>query len=70
MNYAKLAHMANQISANLAAQGEAAAVAQTAQHIRRFWDPRMRQALLAGAGEGLEPLALAALALLAGDGAG
>ena len=43
----QLIYMANQIARNLAAQGEAVAVAQTAQHIRDFWDPRMKAAILA-----------------------
>lgn len=38
----RLIYMANQIARNLAAEGEAEAVAATAQHIASFWDPRMR----------------------------
>ena len=56
----QVVYMANQIARNFAAQGEAAAVAQTAQHIRDFWDPRMKAAILATT-EGLEPLAKAAV---------
>ena len=56
----QVVYMANQIARNFAAQGEAAAVAQTAQHIRDFWDPRMKAAILANS-EGLEPLARAAV---------
>ena len=56
-----LVYMANQIARNLAFQGEAEAVAATAQHIRDFWDPRMKAAILAGGGEGLEPVARAAV---------
>lgn len=37
-----LVHMANQIARNFAIQGEEAAVAATAEHIRLFWDPRMK----------------------------
>src|SRR3546814_8807414 len=36
----RLIYMANQIARNLAAEGEAEAVAATAQHIASFWDPR------------------------------
>ena len=43
----KLVMMANQIARNVAVQGEARAVAVTADHIARFWDPRMRAAILA-----------------------
>ena len=45
MEGAKLARMADQIARNFAAQGEQAAVEQTAEHIRLFWDPRMKAAL-------------------------
>lgn len=44
---AHLIRMANQIAANLAAQGEAVATVETASHIARFWEPRMKAALLA-----------------------
>ena len=43
----KLIYMANQIGRFFASQGEAAAVAGTAEHVRKFWDPRMRAAILA-----------------------
>ncbi|CAN5340689.1 formate dehydrogenase subunit delta [soil metagenome] len=43
------------------------AVTQVADHVRKFWDPRMKRRLFdlvdAGAGE-LEPVALAATVLL------
>ena len=53
--------MANQIARNLAAQGEEAAVAGTAQHIRDFWDPRMKAAILADTLTALDPIAQAAI---------
>ncbi|HET9628182.1 MAG TPA: formate dehydrogenase subunit delta [Novosphingobium sp.] len=56
----QLVYMANQIARNFAAQGEATAVAATAQHIRDFWDPRMKAGILAD-GAGLDPLAKAAV---------
>ena len=34
--------MANQIARNFAALGDEAAIAQTAEHIVLFWDPRMK----------------------------
>ena len=40
----KLVMMANQIAAFFAAQGEARAVPQIADHVEKFWDPRMRPA--------------------------
>jgi formate dehydrogenase subunit delta len=54
----KLIHMANQIGSFFRTQGEAAAVAGTADHIKKFWDPRMRAAIFAhvdAGGAGLEP---------------
>ena len=65
MDRAALVRMANDIARNLAAQGEAAAIVQTARHIRDFWDPRMRAGILSGDRSGLCPIAAAALAELA-----
>jgi formate dehydrogenase subunit delta len=65
MQHDKLVMMANQIAAFFAAQGEARAVPQIANHIQQFWDPRMRKAILAhvaAGGAGLDPLAKAAIA--------
>jgi formate dehydrogenase subunit delta len=60
-----LVQMANQIARNLAVQGEARAVAATADHIRRFWDPwmirRLAEAEPETAGAALDPIARAAL---------
>ena len=64
----KLVMMANQIAAFFAAQGTARAVPQIADHIAKFWDPRMRRDIQAHAGQGgsgLSPLALAAIATMA-----
>jgi len=63
MDHARLVMMANQIARNLASQGEAEAIAQTARHLRDFWDPRMKAAILADR-TGLEPAAAAAVARL------
>lgn len=60
----KLVLSANQIAAFFAAQGEARAVPQIAAHIERFWDPRMRAAILGhvrAGGAGLQPLARTAI---------
>jgi len=46
-NSEKLIYMANQIAQAFAAQGEEAAVAQTADHIQKFWTPQMRRDLMA-----------------------
>ena len=59
MSPEKLVHMANQIGRFFAAQGEAQAVAGIADHLTKFWEPRMRRAILAhlaAGGAGLDPL--------------
>lgn len=53
-------YMANQISKFFASQGESVAVSGTAEHIKKFWDPRMRGAILqhlAMGGSGLDSVA-------------
>jgi formate dehydrogenase subunit delta len=63
----KLVYMANQIGRFFAHQGEAKAVAGIADHLARFWDPRMRaaiQAHLAAGGAGLDPLVRQAVEML------
>jgi formate dehydrogenase subunit delta len=55
----RLVYMANQIGKFFASQGADEAVAGTADHIEKFWDPLMRAAILAhvaAGGAGLEPL--------------
>lgn len=73
----KLVYMANQIAKFFASQGNDKAVAGTADHIRKFWDPRMRAQIFAHlktGGAGLDPVArqavekLAALAVAAQPG--
>jgi formate dehydrogenase subunit delta len=63
----KLVMMANQIARNLATQGRDEAAAKTADHIRRFWDPRMRATISRYVAEGgaLDPIARAAVLSLA-----
>ncbi len=56
--------MANQIARNLAAQGEVQAAAQTAQHIRDFWDPRMKAAIINCTDAELDPIAREAISRL------
>ena len=68
MNAARLTAMANQIGAFFRAQGEAVAVDRIEDHLRKFWDPRMRDQILAhvsAGGEGLEPTVKAAIERLA-----
>jgi formate dehydrogenase subunit delta len=60
----KLVMMANQIAKNVAIQGEEKAVKAIANHIQKFWEPRMRKAIIEHAskgGEGLDPVALRAV---------
>ena len=59
----RLVYMANQIARNFAVQGEDAAVLATADHIKAFWDPRMKAEIFAS-GAGLEPIAERAIAVL------
>ncbi|WP_373064754.1 formate dehydrogenase subunit delta, partial [Zavarzinia sp.] len=42
MDAQKLVRMANQIAAFFKAQGAASAPAEIADHLVKFWDPRMR----------------------------
>ena len=60
MDGATLTRMANDIARNLAAQGDAEAITAMAQHIRDFWDPRMKAAIPALDRQALHPIAAAA----------
>lgn len=68
MSHNQLVTMANNIAAFFAADPDReAAIEGVAQHLRNFWEPRMRQAILAHlgeGGEGLDPLVIEALARL------
>ena len=61
MDVKPLRYMIDQIARNFAAQGEEAAIAATAEHIRLFWDPRMKAAILADDRAALSPIAAAAV---------
>jgi formate dehydrogenase subunit delta len=63
----KLVYMANQIGKFFASQGEEKAVPLIADHLVKFWDPRMREeivAYLAADGSGLDPDVRRAVATL------
>lgn len=63
----KLVYMANQIGKFFASQSGDAAIAGTAEHIKKFWDPRMRKAIFAhldAGGQGLDPVPRSALEAL------
>ena len=67
MDALRLASMANQIAAFFRLQGEAAAVAGIEDHLRKYWDPRMRGQIIAhlrAGGEGLTATARQAVARL------
>jgi len=69
MSPEKLAYMANQIAKFFAHEGEAKGAESVADHLRKFWDPRMRreiQAYAAQGGEALLPMARQAVAMLDG----
>lgn len=55
----KLVYIANQIGKFFATQDTAKAPAAIEDHLRKFWDPRMRTQIVAyleKGGEGLDPL--------------
>ncbi len=59
MSHDKLAYMANQIGRFFQSQKQDTAVAAIEDHLLKFWDPRMRKALVAQLAEGqveLDPL--------------
>lgn len=54
----RLIYMANQIGKFFGSQGPDKAVPGIAEHIKKFWDPRMKRAIFAhldAGGAGLEP---------------
>ena len=61
-----LRRMANDIARNLAAMGHDQAVLATADHVDKFWDPRMKRAIFADEGTDLSPIARGAIEHLAG----
>ena len=55
----KLVYMANQIGKFFASQGDDQAAAGIADHLEKYWDPRMRSTIadhLDRGGQGLDPL--------------
>lgn len=67
----KLIYMANQIAAFFASQPEEERIAGVAEHLNDFWDPRMRERLLALDAESrarLDPLVQEAMKRLAPAG--
>lgn len=64
----RLTRFANQIGRNFIAIGHDRAVLATADHIARFWDPRMKTAIFEGDRSGLDPVAARAIEYLARGG--
>ena len=60
-----LRRMANDIARNLEVMGRDKAVLATADHIDKFWDPRMKKAIFADDPAQLSPIARAAVEHLA-----
>ena len=63
----KLVYMANQIGTFFNSQDKETASARIAEHIVKFWDPRMRKAIFAhldSGGAGLDPYVRDALETL------
>lgn len=64
----KLVKMANQIGKFFVAQRHVDGVAGVEEHLKKFWDPRMRDAIIAHVdhgGDGLDPIAFEAVKRLA-----
>ncbi len=65
-----LVRMANDIANFFRAQGEERAISGIANHVRLFWEPRMKKQIfehIDHGGEGLKPLTLKALQKLKAD---
>jgi formate dehydrogenase subunit delta len=63
----KMLHMANQIAVFFETKPHDEGLEGYADHINRFWEPRMRRQLLdhvAAGGQGLRPLALEATSMI------
>ncbi|WP_430444989.1 formate dehydrogenase subunit delta [Sphingorhabdus contaminans] len=59
----RLVYMLNQIAANLATEDDP--VTAIAEHVRQFWDPRMKQIIIESDRQGLSSVASAAVQRLA-----
>jgi formate dehydrogenase subunit delta len=70
MSPEKLVYMANQIAKFFAHRSEEQAVFNTADHLRKFWDPRMRKEIVdyvERGGSGLQPIVLKAVRSLTAE---
>jgi formate dehydrogenase subunit delta len=67
METERLVTMANQIGGFFTQEDQPKAVERTADHLRKYWDQRMRAAIalhLKAGGAGLDPAAIEAIKLL------
>ncbi|HEX6092761.1 MAG TPA: formate dehydrogenase subunit delta [Dongiaceae bacterium] len=70
MKAERLVHMANQIADFFSSYPQEQAVAGVADHLHKFWDPRMRKQIIEYVGTdgaGLRDIALAAIKQLAAE---
>ena len=70
MKAERLVHMANQIADFFGSYPHEQAVAGVADHLHKFWDPRMRKQIIEYVGTdgaGLRDIALAAIKQLASE---
>jgi formate dehydrogenase subunit delta len=70
MSPEKLTYMANQIGAFFRHRPEPQAVADTLDHLKKYWDPRMRREIVdhfKAGGAGLDPIVRQAVEELAAD---
>ncbi len=69
MTIQRLVHMANQVASFFGSYPEAEAIESTANHLKSYWDPRMRREIEAHlaekAGAGLSHIALEAVKRIA-----
>lgn len=66
----RLVHMANQIGKFFATQDKNKASDAIAEHLRKFWDPRMRKQICTyfnGGGKGLDPLPYRAVEMISAE---
>ena len=66
MDANRICHMAEQIARNFTVNGEDAAIAATLDHIRLYWDARMKEALIAADQAAMSPTVAAVAARLIG----
>lgn len=60
----RLVYMANQIARNFEINGAEKAAHSTAEHIRAYWEPRMRAEIHKAVDGALSPIAARAITLL------